>query len=201
MLEASGAGSSLVEFRVAKLNLQTYSHDRSALILPLHTAYARIELLVPVASRGAFIPAGDTWNGYAAIVNLIQRECDDILVIDPYLSSDFVLEFLPHARAKSSVRCLTEKRGQLHPALEASARKWASEHPMMPFETRYAPTGTLHDRLIMLDRSETWIVTQSIKDIAKRSPASVSRAEAELSAMKIAHYESLWDASVVMASG
>lgn len=198
IVEASGSMPALVEFRVARQNLGTIYHSRDALLLPLETAYGRVELHAPVAARGAFIPAGDTWNGYAALVKLIQNECDDLLVVDPYINSDLFTEFLPHSMARTGVRCLTMRRSENHPGLVAAASKWATDAfgKSKPVEVRYAPKGSLHDRLIIIDKRETWLISQTFKDIAKRSPASVSRAEADVCEMKAAHYDALWVQSI-----
>jgi hypothetical protein len=196
LLEVSGALSALVSFRSARNSLGTYTHSRDNLLIPLHDAYSRVELLVPTAMQGAFILGGDTWNGYAALVRLIQRECDDLLVVDPYLTSELFIDFAPHSEARKGLRCLTMRRGKYHPGLAAAAQKWDND-PLgqsKQVEVRYTPSGTLHDRLIILDGAEAWLVSQSFKDIAKRSPASVSRADEELARLKAEpeHYSELW---------
>lgn len=200
LLEASGAISALISFRSARNAIGGYTHSHDNLIIPLHDAYSRLELLVPAAMQGAFIAGGDTWNGYAALVKLFQRECDDLLVVDPYLNSVIYTDLAPHSVASKGIRCLAIKRAENHPGLVASATKWAGdavsrEHPA---QVRYAPPGTLHDRLIIIDSSEVWLVSQSLKDIAKKSPASVTRAEADLGQMKILHYEALWTQSAAL---
>lgn len=201
LIEASGAIPALLSFRTAREDLGSYRHDRNRLLIPLHSAYSRVELLVPAASKGAFIPGGDTWNGYAALVRIMQTECDDLLIVDPYLNSAIFIDLAPHSAARKSVRCLAAKRSENHPGLLAAAGKWASDdisnnHPV---EVRYAPSGALHDRLIVIDGKEVWLISQSLKDIAKKSPASVSRAEAELGALKVQHYDALWEKSDALA--
>lgn len=197
LLEASGAMTALMDFRSARRALGTYSHSVAAVLAPLHNAYCRTELKAPVAARGAFIPAGDTWNGYAALVKLIQTGCDDLLLVDPFLNADFFIDLAPHSAARGPVRCLATKRNEYHPALAAAARRWTADpiSSNKPIEVRYAAPGSLHDRLIILDRAEAWLVSQSFKDVAKRSPASVSRAEAEMGRLKSDHYDALWDQS------
>lgn len=198
LLEASGAMAALISFRAARQSLGTYTHSRDNLLIPLHDAYSRIELLVPTALQGAFIPGGDTWNGYAAIVKIMQTECDDLLIVDPYLTSVIYIDLAPHAAARKGVRCIAARRTENHPALLASANKWSTDpiSTSHPVEVRYAPSSALHDRLIIVDEKEVWLVSQSLKDIAKRSPASVSRADGELAAMKVQHYNDLWKQSV-----
>jgi hypothetical protein len=153
VIEATGSTTDLMEFRLARKTLGTYSHSRDALLGPLHNAYYRVELHAPTAVQGAFIPAGDTWNGYAALVKLIQRECDELLIVDPYLSSELFTDFAPHAAARNRIRCLTSRRGEYHPGLVAAARRWSVDalSHKKPIEVRYAASGALHDRLIIFD--------------------------------------------------
>lgn len=201
LLEASGCLSALVSFRTARQSLGGYSHSRDNLLIPLHDAYSRMELLVPTSLQGAFIPGGSTWNGYAALVKIFQTECDDLLVVDPYLNSAIYTDLAPHSVAKKGVRCIAARRSENHLALVASANKWSSD-PISTdhaVEVRYAASGALHDRLIIVDGKEVWLVSQSLKDIAKRSPASVSRADGELAAMKVQHYNEVWDQSGPLA--
>lgn len=200
ILEASKSMLDLVDFRTARQSLHTFSHSRNNILAPLHNAYFKVELRAPTALQGAFIPAGDTWNGYSAIVKLLQHECDEILVIDPYLNSDLFTDFMPHCVARKKIRCLTAKRPELHPGLSSAAQKWANDETMKSkhVEIRYVPNNALHDRLVILDGLQTFLISQSLKDIAKRSPASVSRADPELSRMKFSHYTSLWNESTTL---
>lgn len=197
LLEASGSLTALVSFRTARAGLGSFTHDRAALMIPLHDAYSKIELRIPSALQGAFIPAGDTWNGYAAIVKLIQRECEYLMIVDPYIDIGLYTDFAPLAVASKGVRALTTKRSESHQGLSTMSAKWARD-PISngrAVAVRYAPKGRLHDRLIIIDGIEVWLVSQSLKDIAKRSPASVSRADSELSSMKAQHYSELWSQS------
>jgi hypothetical protein len=53
----------------------------------------------------------------------------------------------------------------------------------------------LHDRIIVIDRSEVWVLTQSLKDIANRSPASIVRFDDPK--IKINAYNKIWDSEGV----
>jgi hypothetical protein len=194
LLDACNFLPALLSFRLARSNLNSYSHERSALLIPLFDALSRVELLAPISMQGAFIPPGDTWNGYAALVKIIQTESDDVLLVDPYLTADFFTYFAPHCVANKGIRCLTAKRPENHPALLASYTKWSvdSVSQSKPVRMHYAKASELHDRLIAVDNKSVWLVSQSIKDIAKRSPASVVLAERELGELKVAHYDDLW---------
>jgi hypothetical protein len=57
------------------------------------------------------------------------------------------------------------------------------------------PKGSLHDRLILLDRAVVWSLGQSFNQLAVRSPTSLSKVDPETARMKIDHYDLLWAAS------
>ena len=197
ILSSAGNPNASGEFRVRREALGTMMQDRGKLLQPLYDVVSQLELLVPGALQGAFIPPGDAWNGYAALVKLMQNECDTLLIVDPYITADIFSEFMPHAVARSGTRLLTSKNRLRHEALLASAEKWQETHTqsMHAVEIKYAPEGSLHDRLFIFDGNESWLVSQSIKDIAKKSAASVTRADAELAQLKSQHYEAVWAAS------
>jgi hypothetical protein len=52
--------------------------------------------------------------------------------------------------------------------------------------------SAIHDRLVVVDDKEVWIVTQSFKDIAERAPASVTRFESESADLKLSSYRAMW---------
>ena len=62
---------------------------------------------------------------------------------------------------------------------------------------RLAPSKTLHDRAILIDRITAWTLTQSLKDFAKRSPAEIVRAD-DTAILKIAAYENLWTSAQII---
>ncbi|WP_374643849.1 hypothetical protein [Tabrizicola sp.] len=197
LLEAAGSLVLLTSFRLARANLQSYSHSRTELLQPLYDLMSQLELRLPAELQGAFIAAGDTWNGYAALVRIMQREADDLLIVDPYVSGGVFTDLVPHIVASRSVRILTAAQPKLQPALLASSQKWNTtpNRSTPEVETRLAPDGSLHDRLIILDGEEVWLVSQSLKDIGKRSAASLTRADPELASMKSDAYDVLWKQS------
>lgn len=196
LLEAAGGMNDLLDFRVARKQLGTYTHSRDAILIPLINAYHRLELTSPMSQQGNFIPPGETWSGYAAIVRLIQRGATELLLVDPYMDATLFTELLPHSQTKQGVRCLTSKQKN-HAALIAAYSKWKKDEigQQKPVELRIAPPRSLHDRIVIVDRTEVWEVSQSFKDIAARSPASVSLSQGELARDKMRHYLDLWEES------
>mgnify|MGYP001290746529 CR=1 FL=1 len=59
---------------------------------------------------------------------------------------------------------------------------------------------TLHDRLIAVDDSIVWVLTQSLNAFATRSPASIVRVDDQTAALKIAAYADVWPKAAVPLS-
>lgn len=189
---------SAIAFEEARDDINSRQHYRqSKLMQPIYDAIGVLQLQLPSSLQGAFIPPGDTWNGFAALLKPVQTACDNLLIVDPYVISTIFTELVPHAAARIGIQILTVQQLKLHAALLAMSQKWQQTHPAptSPVEVRYAPANALHDRLIILDDTEAWLVSQSIKDIAKKSAASVTRADSEMAQMKAQHYQDLWKAS------
>jgi len=197
VLDACGSLIQQVSFRAARSSLTTINHSRPNLFQPLYDALSHLELQVPSSMQGAFIPPGDTWNGYSALIKLVQRDCDELLIVDPYLNADIYLHFAPHAVARNGLKCLAVEQSQSHAGLISAKSKWEADPISLTrsVQVRYAPKKALHDRLIIIDAKEVWLISQSIKDIAKRSPASVSRADNDMAHAKAQHYIDLWTQS------
>lgn len=191
LLDACGAMLQLTDFRAAVRNLWTFHHDEHAVMAPLHTALATAELELPTADQGAYIPPGDKWNGYAAIVKLLAQRTGELLVVDPYLDGSFLLDFMPLAHELSSIRCLTS--GRYKSSLEAASERWSKDRqPAQPLQTRTVDQKLLHDRLLLFNKSEVFLVSQSFKDIGAKSPASVQRASPAIAESKVDFYEDIW---------
>lgn len=114
------------------------------------------------------------------------------------MNASLYTEFAPHVKAVSGIECLTEKRKENDLALIASKTKWDGDKisERNSVDVRYAKEKSLHDRLIIIDDKEVWLISQSFKDIAKRSPASVTRADDDVAELKAKYYRSLWDQSM-----
>lgn len=197
VLEALHQVGELVSFQQARAALGSYDHDRMELLAPLINAYHRLEIKSPNRPDAGFFPPGDTWNGYAAIVRLIQKASSSLLLVDPYMDGSMFTELLPHCNSGIVVKCLTDK-GQYHKSLLAAFERWQTDKVSAEkrAEVRFAPVKALHDRIAIVDGQEVWLVSQSFKDIAKRSPATLTKADSDLTAAKLSHYADLWLASV-----
>jgi hypothetical protein len=84
-------------------------------------------------------------------------------------------------------------------SLPPAAIRWQTQFgAARPISPRLAPPKSLHDRAIFIDASTAWVLTQSLKDFAKRAPAEIVRAD-DTASLKIAAYENIWIQSQVIA--
>jgi integrase len=150
------------------------------------------ERLTPVVGDGAFIGAGDVLDAYTAIGKVLATAKVGVLIVDPYMDEKAVTEFAPLIASGISIRLLSDAQTS-KPTLGPAAKRWATQYgPAYPLEVRLAAARCLHDRLIVIDEQEAWVLTQSLKDFAARSPASIIRVDRQIAEMKIGAYEALW---------
>ena len=156
------------------------------------------ELRAPLISQGAFIPVGNAFDAQVAIGNILATATADLLIVDPYLDEKALTDFALLAAAKVSVRLLGDEKDH-KASLKPAAQRWTTQYKTeRPLEVRLSPARVLHDRLIIADGNSVWVLTQSLKDFAARSPASLVRADAELSARKVSAYSDLWQQAAVL---
>lgn len=158
----------------------------------LHRAIAAAELAAPASDRGAFIAVGNQLDAYAAISKPLASAQEAVLIVDPYMDGQALLDFVPSATEGVMVQLLADE-AWLKPSLLPAVQKWEAQFgAARPIEARLAPPRTLHDRLIVVDGSEVWSLTQSLKDFANRSPGTVMKVDPETAAMKAGAYAKFW---------
>ena len=113
ILEGSGNKNYAAVFRVERVKIGFLNFSRARLMQPLYDVLCDLELKVPVSQQGAFIPPGDTWLGYAALVRVIQTNCSGFLIVDPYISASIFSELMPHVAASNGTRLLTANQHQI----------------------------------------------------------------------------------------
>ncbi|MBB6227787.1 hypothetical protein [Polymorphobacter multimanifer] len=158
----------------------------------LYSALAKAEMIAPTAARGAFIPAGNTFDALTAIGGVL-RDCKGfVLVVDPYLDVVALTDFLPMVPAGVPLRLLASTKQRNNGLAEAVARWEVQYGPTRPLELRFAAPRLLHDRLI-IDEEKIWSLSQSFNAIAQRSPAMVQRVSPEIDTVKRAAFSDIWD--------
>jgi hypothetical protein len=161
----------------------------------LYRLLATAELKAPASEQGAFIAAGNQLDAYVAVTKVLAMASRNLLVVDPYMDGQALIDFLPSANEGVALRVLADK-ASVKPTLAPATGKWKGQFDTKrPLEVRLSPARSLHDRLVIVDQREAWSFTQSLKDFANRAHGSVMKADAETAALKIDAYEQLWNAA------
>jgi hypothetical protein len=164
-------------------------------LLPILSSVLAMEKVRANAFQGNFVSASSPFDARAAFSKVLPTANQDIMVIDPYLDEKVLTDFATLVLENVRVRLLAGEE-QHKTALKPAAARWASQFPSVrPLEVRWAPQGLVHDRLIAIDGSETWSLTQSFNSFAARTPASIQRIEPKVAAVKVKAYENIWAAS------
>lgn len=165
----------------------------SKLMLILHKVLGKAELAAPAGVRGSFIPIGAAFDAYASIAKILKDAKKDVLIVDPYMDETVITEYASLMPVGVAFRILSDE-GSVKPSLQTAVKKWGSQHSAPSIAVRLTGPKELHDRAIIIDSTIVWTVSQSIKDLAKRSPASIVRAD-DIAALKVAAYEQIWNKS------
>ena len=59
-------------------------------------------------------------------------------------------------------------------------------------------SGEIHDRVLFIDDLSCWVMGQSIKDAAKAKPTYLLPLPADISTLKLSHYELIWNNASVL---
>lgn len=182
---------------VATKGVQSYNmgivHDAIAQIRSvLYRALGTAELRLPAGTQGAFLPAGNVFEAFAVVGKVLRSAKRDLLIVDPYMDERTLTDFAPLASDGVVIRLLAD--GKKHyPSLLPAAQRWSKQYATArPLQVRAAPARALHDRLIICDGTETWVVTQSFNAIAERAPASVVPVDDEMAKLKVEAYHAVW---------
>lgn len=201
LVEASGDITDSATFKNITARLH-FPHLRPSLTqqmaLLLHRALARAEIHAPASAQGSFIPVGEPFSAIAAVSKVLSGARQSVLIVDPYADAKALTDFAGLAPEGVQVRILSDA-GTVKPSLKPAAESWSKQYGgTRPLEIRLAPARSLHDRIITVDDSQAWTLTQSLKDFAARSPASIVKVDAETAGLKISAYGTIWQGATTL---
>lgn len=199
LVVASGDLMTRAELELALKGMQgpTRADASKTLMLALYKVLAGAELKAPPGAQGSFIPAGNRFDAFAAVTKVLQTAQADVLIVDPYMDETVLTDFGGGISQGIALRLLADQ-ASVKATLTPAAAAWKAQHQNnRPLSVRLASAKALHDRAIFIDGKTAWLLTQSLKDFAKRSPAEIVRAD-DTASLKIAAYEAMWvNASVI----
>ncbi len=158
----------------------------------LYTALSVAELRAPASVQESFIPAGADFDALAAISKVFGKAKAEILIVDPYLNekifTDFMLAIPEGVTARLLASEINHKKGILQPAFSRWVKQYSSTRPT---ELRVVSDKGLHDRLVIIDSTEVWLLSQSFNAFAERASASIVRSQDP--ELKIEAYNDIWN--------
>lgn len=158
---------------------------KQIMLAALHVLEAEAGLKASASARGAFIPMGNAFDAMTAIGKVLTGAKHDLLIVDPYMDEKALTDFGLLAPESVFVRLLADEHNH-KPTLQPAVDRWKKQYGQKrPLAARLDKTRRLHDRLIFVDRADVWILTQSLKDFAARSPASMVRTDSDAAALKV----------------
>jgi hypothetical protein len=129
----------------------------------LRTAIAKLEAQAPTVRSKVYGP-GDAFNLYQDLSQLISAAQSEIFIVDPYANEELFDLYLSKVKPGVKIRVLSISPPS---GLKSLAAKFAAR-PGTNFEARH--TSAIHDRVIMIDGRDCWVLGQSIKDAAMKKP-------------------------------
>jgi hypothetical protein len=188
-------GAALVQ--TSTVFLAGYGADQAAteIVGVLHRTIGVAELQAPAGAAPAFIPAGNSFDTLAAVGRVFGTAKKSLLIVDPYMDERTLTEFSVQAAEGVTIYLLSDE-ATVKPGLKPMSTKWQSQYgDKRPLEVRLSTSRALHDRLVVVDNVSVWTLTQSFKDIAIRSPASLIQIDAETAILKTQAYYQLWSSA------
>jgi hypothetical protein len=111
-----------------------------------------------------FFPAGATHDAFVHIRNLFKGAYQEILVVDGYVDSS-LFQFLLSTNSPKTCRILTSSK-HLPKDFLAESKAFVMQHG---FAFSIRSTDTFHDREIIVDHRQVFVLGASIKDAGKRA--------------------------------
>lgn len=193
LVEKTNASDKLMFRRAAELYRQSPYIFGGDVLPVLRGIVQELELELESSSpQGAFIGTGGSFDAMTAVGRIFKGARSDALIIDPYLDETILTDFAVMLQEGVRLRLLSDA-AHVKPSLKPAVHRWTSQYsPQRPVDARLSSARTLHDRLILIDGTKVWTLSQSFKDLAARSPASIIPVASDIAALKFATYESMW---------
>ena len=165
----------------------------AALVSLLHEARNSLRVEFGSTTNAVFV-AGQEFDYFEAVRKVITTATTSLFIVDPYLSPEFVADYLPHVGAGVSLRLMTgnAKRGQVD-AFTAAMRKFGQQYPRA-IEVRSSKIH--HDRCLIVDQRSAYLSGTSFAQGTKFAPTTLT-AVVDIFDPLAGAYEVLWTQAAV----
>lgn len=141
------------------------------------------------AEFGSAYAPGDIYKYFADLKSIVSGAQSEILLIDPYFDGEAFNNYLALCDVSLAVRIFANKHAQ-------EVKTYIDKHRAQ-YNSKIAikKNKKLHDRLIIIDRTDCWITGGSINHAGNKSPAYLIPVGTELTKEKLRIYEDMWNSS------
>ena len=136
---------------------------------------------------GNVYEAGEVYKLFSDLKKIIGAASEGILVVDPYFNGKAFDDYLSTIGPGKTIKILASRYVN---DVQTYAAKHAQQYGTI-IEIRRSREP--HDRLVIVDNSDCWVVGGSIKDAAVTSPTYLLPLQPELARRKLAMYSAMWD--------
>lgn len=155
---------------------------------------ASLELQVPPVLSDSFIPVGGSFDAFSALARVFGQAKKEVFIVDPYMDETVLTDFAVTIASGVGLRLLSDSSA-VKASLLPAAERWTAQHgDQRLLRVRLAAPRMLHDRTVIIDGTEAWALTQSLKDFAGRAPGEMVR-NSGMAELKIRAYNDIWDSA------
>jgi len=154
----------------------------------IQSAISDLELKYPQEIQQIYGP-GATYDFYRDLTNILRKAQQNIFLIERYINDEIFYLYLSKIPEDINIQLLT---GKCNEEIKRIILKFG-ENPSRKFEAR--STNKIHDRVVIIDSNECWLLGQSIKDAAKKMPTYIAPLPHDLVSLKEKFYYEIWESS------
>jgi len=154
----------------------------------LEMVIATLELQNPEQRQTVYGP-GAQYDFYRDLKRIIEGAVKSVFIVDPYINTELFDLYVEKIRDGNDVRLLTNAFDSATATLIKKYQAKTNIH----FQAKRSQS--IHDRVIIIDGAECWVLGQSIKDAATKKPTYIAPLPSDVVSLKQAHYETIWNAA------
>ncbi|MEW6519694.1 MAG: hypothetical protein AB1461_09805 [Thermodesulfobacteriota bacterium] len=145
------------------------------------------------ADIGSAYAPGEVYKFFVDLKSIVNGAQSEIFLIDPYFDGEAFKNYLSDVGSDIRVRIFANKYAQkvkIH--IEKHQAQYSSD-------ILIKKSKKLHDRLVIIDRTDCWITGGSVNHAGNKSPAYLIPVGTEIAKDKLKIYDDIWNASQEIA--
>jgi hypothetical protein len=140
-------------------------------------------------SKERVYPAGSQYDLYRDVRTLLQNEKSSVLIVEPYPDEDIFDLYLESIPRQANIRLLVKNTPDKFLKLLGMYKLKLN----VLVDTRHSKT--IHDRVLIIDDRDVWVLGQSLKDAATTKPTYLVQVNSiDMRSL----YEKLWQTSEIL---